>query len=122
MLMVSGTFIGVLTLVLGMYYMFVVRPEAGAHRALQKRLRPHGEAARKKDLTLAKTDEQARVTLFKRLQSTIDQSGKTLTVGGLLFGCSVCGLIVGLPPSPRARTNPASARSGRRRGSPSSPR
>jgi tight adherence protein B len=95
--MVFGTFIGVLTLVLGMYWMFVIRPEAGAHRALQKRLRPHGEAARKKDLTLAKADEQARVTLFKRLQSTIDQSGKKLTVGGLLFGCSVCGLIVGLP-------------------------
>jgi tight adherence protein B len=96
-LLVSVTFIGVFMFVIGVYWVFVIRPEAGAHRLLQKRLRPQGEATRKKDLTIAKTDERRRVTLFKRLQSVIDQSGKRLTVGGLLFGCTVCGCLVGLP-------------------------
>ncbi len=47
MSLVLGTFVGVLALVLGAYWVFVVREEAGAHRALQKRLRPQEEAARR---------------------------------------------------------------------------
>ena len=97
MLIVVGTFVGVLLLVLGAFWVFVIRPEAGAHRALQKRLRPQGDATRKKDLTVAKVEERGRVALFKRLQSVIDQSGRRLTVGGLLLTCSICGLVAGLP-------------------------
>jgi tight adherence protein B len=91
------TFIAVLTFVLGLYWAFVLRPEAGEHRALQKRLRPHGDATRKKDLTIAKDEARGTVALFKRLQSVIDQSGRRLTVGGLLVGCSISGLLLGLP-------------------------
>jgi tight adherence protein B len=96
-LMVLGTFVGVLVFVLGAFWMFVVRPEAGTHRSLQKRLRPQIDAARKKDLTIAKAESRRRVTPFKRLQSVIDQSGRRLTVGGLLVGCALCGLTAGLP-------------------------
>jgi tight adherence protein B len=94
--MVLGTFVGVFTFVLGLYWIFVVRQEAGAHRALQKRLRPQADGGRKKDLTIAKAEDR-RVTPFKRLQSVIDQSGRRLTVAGLLFGCAICGLAAGLP-------------------------
>jgi tight adherence protein B len=75
----------------------VVRPEAGAHRALQKRLRPQEEAARKSKLTLAKSDQrQIGVSLFNGLQSLIDQSGRKSTVPRLLFTCFMSGFVTGM--------------------------
>jgi len=91
------TFVGVLAFVLGVFWLFVVRHEAGDQRALQKRLRPQEDAARKKGLTIAKSDQrQLGVTPFKRLQSVIDQSGLRLTVAGLLFVCAMSAVVVGV--------------------------
>ncbi len=97
MSLVLGTFVGVLALVLGAYWVFVVREEAGAHRALQKRLRPQEEAARKSKLTLAKSDQrQFGVALFNGLQSLIDQSGRKKTVPRLLFTSFMSGFVTGM--------------------------
>ena len=94
---VLATFVVVLTFVLSAYWLFVSRREAGEQRALQKRLRPQVDAARKSGLTIAKSDQRERdATPFKRLQSVIDQSGRKLTVPGLLFMCSMSGLFAGL--------------------------
>ena len=95
--LVLGTFVGVLALVLGAYWLFVVRQEAGAQRAIQKRLRPQEEAARKGGLTVAKSEQrEGGATPFRRLQSLVDQSGRRLTVPALLLVCGTCGLIAGL--------------------------
>jgi tight adherence protein B len=97
MSLILGTFLGVLAVVLGAYWAFVVRPEAGAHRALQKRLRPQEEAARKSKLTLAKSDQrQIGASLFNGLQSLIDQSGRKSTVPRLLFTSFMSGFVAGM--------------------------
>jgi tight adherence protein B len=94
--LIVAMFIGVLALVLGAFWLFVVRHEAGAQRAIQKRLRPQEEAARKRGLTVAKAGQKEGVTLFRNLQETIDQSGRSLTVPGLLFMCAMAGVITGV--------------------------
>ena len=96
MSLVLGTFVGVLVLVFGAYWAFVVRQEAGAHRALQKRLRPQEEAARKSKLTLSTSERQISTALFKGLQSLIDQSGKKTSVPRFLFTCVMSGFIMGM--------------------------
>jgi tight adherence protein B len=97
MSVVLATFVGVLAFVLGAYWIFVVRGETGARKALQKRLRPQEEAARKGRLTIAKSEQrQLATSLFKGMQSVIDQSGKKITVQGLLFMCFISGFVVGL--------------------------
>lgn len=97
MTLVLATFGGALALVLGAYWAFVLLPEAGAHRTMQKRLRPQEEAARKSKLTLARSDQrQLGVALFKGLQGLIDQSGRKKTVPGVLFTCFISGFVTGL--------------------------
>jgi tight adherence protein B len=96
MSVVLGTFVAVLAVILGAYWGFVVQPETTAHRALQKRLRPHEEAARKSKLTLAKSDRQLSTSLFKGLQSQIDQSGRKTTVPRVLFTCFMTGFVTAM--------------------------
>jgi len=93
-LVLTATFVCIFAIVLGAFWLFIVREEAGAHRALQKRLRPQEETARKGALTVAKTEEK-RATLFHGVQNVIDQSGKPLTVLGLLFMCLCSGVVSG---------------------------
>jgi tight adherence protein B len=93
--LILGTFIGVLTLVLGAFWMFIVRQEEGAHQVLQKRLRPQEDVERKGGLKIAKSDQGRRtVSLFTGLQSLIDQSGRALTVQALLLMCFTSGVVV----------------------------
>src|SRR5215208_7135263 len=97
MMSVLGTFVGVLAFVLGACWAFVVRAEAGAHKALQKRLRPQEEAARKGRLTIATSEQRQRgLSLFKGVQSLIDQSGRKTTVPRVLFTCFISGFVTGL--------------------------
>ena len=97
MALVLATFVGVLAFVLGAYWLFVARYEASEHRAIQKRLRPQEDAARRKGLTIAKSEQRdSGAAPFKHLQSIVDQSGLRLTVAGLLFLCSMSATIVGL--------------------------
>lgn len=96
MTLILGTFVGVLTLVLGAFWLFVIRQEEGAHQALKKRLRPQEDVERKSGLKIAKSEQRQRaVTFFAGLQSLIDQSGRALTVQALLLMCLASGLVVG---------------------------
>ena len=94
---VAVTFVGVLALVVGAYWLFVVRQETVDQRALAKRMRPP-DAAKKSRLAVPKSErrEQGGPVLFERLQSVIDQSGLGLTVPALLFLCWMSGFIAGL--------------------------
>ncbi len=92
MALIFGTFVGVLATVLGAFWLFVVRHEAAEHRTLQKRLRPQEETARRSGLTIAKSDRRSS-TLFKRLQSVIDQSGRRLNPQSLLMMCVLSGFL-----------------------------
>jgi tight adherence protein B len=94
--LVAATFVTVLGIVLGAYWLFIVRGETGEQRQLLKRLRPQ-EAASKSKLTIAKagTREQGP-SPFKGLQSVIDQSGKNTTVPKVLFTCFLAGFVTGL--------------------------
>ena len=91
------TFVGVLTLVVGAYWLFVVRQESAEQRALEKRMRPP-DAAKKSRLAVPKSElrEQGGSALLNRLQSVIDQSGVRLTVPALMFFCWMSGFVAGL--------------------------
>jgi tight adherence protein B len=94
-----STFIGVIVLVLGIFWIAIARPEAAAQRSLRKRMRPE-DPGRKKRLTIPQSELRGRRrTPFKGLQSVVDQSGLKMTVPGLIFLCmmtaSVGALIVG---------------------------
>src|SRR5262249_53996520 len=92
-----ATFVTVLAFVLCAYWLFVARHEASEHRAIQKRLRPQEDAARKRGLTIAKSEQRDSGGMaFRRLQSVVDQSGLRLTVAGLLCLCAMSGTIVAL--------------------------
>jgi tight adherence protein B len=93
---VTVTFVGVLAMVVGAYWLFVVRLERADQRALEKRLRP-ADAAKKSRLTMPKSErrEHGGSAIFTGLQSVIDQSGLGLTVPGLLFLCWMSAFIAG---------------------------
>jgi tight adherence protein B len=97
MMLVLSTFVGVLAVVLGAYWLFVVRLETGAHRAMQKRLRPQEQATRKSKLTLSKSEQrELGVSLFAGLQSLIDQSGRKTSVPRVLFTCFMSGFVTAM--------------------------
>jgi tight adherence protein B len=97
MTLILGTFVGVLALVLGAYWLFIVRQESGEQQALQKRLRPQEAAARKGKLTIAKAAESHQgVSLLKRLQALIDQAGRDTPLPRVLFTCFVSGFVMAL--------------------------
>ena len=91
------TFVGVLALVVGAYWLFVVRQETINRHALAKRMRPP-DAAKKTRLAVPKSErrEQGGPALLNGLQSVIDQSGLRLTVPALIFFCWMSGFIAGL--------------------------
>jgi len=97
-MIVVGTFVGVLVIVLGAYWLVVVRPDAAVRRAMQKRLRPSEETVRKAKLTIAKADrsEPRGVGLIKSLQDLIDQAGRKTKVGQFLFTTFISGFVAGL--------------------------
>jgi len=95
MTLILATFVGVLAVVLGAYWLFIVRQESGEQRALQKRLRPQEAAARKGKLTIAKA-EREQVLSLKRLQALIDQSGRDTPLPRVLFTCFVTGFVMAL--------------------------
>ena len=100
-----SVFAGVLAVILGTYYMLVLRDEEKDQRKLRKRVRSNADK-KAKELGLVREIERlshvgsvesvlARAEgLTKPIQTLIDQSGvKTMTVGGfvLLSGCAAAG-------------------------------
>ena len=109
MIFVPVTFFAILGLVLGAYWLFVLRLEQSDESALRKRLQPNPVSTASKGVRLLKATEQLsnvghlngalgrmnRVTA--PLQRDITQAGLTMTVGTLLLaaGClSLSGYLV----------------------------
>jgi tight adherence protein B len=88
---VIGTFIGVLTIVVGAYWAFVLQPEAAEQKRLDKRLRPE-RAQRRGRLTMP-TVEPTHANLLASLQRTIVLSGLNVTASALLFACGMSGFM-----------------------------
>jgi tight adherence protein B len=94
--LVGTTFVGVLALVLGAYWLFVVRPEAADHQALAKRMRPP-DPARKSRLAVPKSELRAAGPgPLAALQRVVDQSGLKVTVPALLFFSWLSGFLPGV--------------------------
>jgi tight adherence protein B len=99
---VAVTFFAILGLVLGAYWLFVLRLEQSDESALRKRLQPNPVSTASKGVRLLKPIEQlsnvdhlnaalGRMNRFTApLQRDITQAGLTMTVGTLLLaaGCS----------------------------------
>ena len=97
LIIVALTFVGVLVLVLGSYWLFVSRPEQADQQALERRMRPP-ELAKAKRLAVPKSELRARSSpaALKQLQQMVDNSGLKLTVPALLFLCWLSGFLSGL--------------------------
>jgi tight adherence protein B len=91
------TFGSVLALIVGPYWLLVVRKETAEQQALQKRMRPPDPAKRGR-LTVPKAErrDDSGPAIFRGLQSVVDQSGLKLTVPALLFLCWMSGFFAGL--------------------------
>ena len=105
MTIVAVSFVGVLALVLGAYWLFVVRPEGTAERALKRRLDPRGNVRRpRRDSLLTRVVPLSTVPAVEKVlaQSSklvvplghlIQQSGLRVSVGTLLLGSLLLALI-----------------------------
>lgn len=106
---VFATFALVVTIILGVYWLAVVRPEFAEQRALQKRLKGSGRrVASAKDVAGGLLKQDAPMSEIPALdhllrqagrisrpaQRLIDQSGLSLTVGVLVLLCAVSALAV----------------------------
>jgi tight adherence protein B len=104
---VVATFVGILTIVLGAYWAFVVRFEQADEAALRKRLRPQAtKQGKEKQLGLLKPLQQlSNVEQFNAvlgrmghfvgpLQRDITQSGVNITVGKLVLSSGCLALLV----------------------------
>ena len=96
MIIVVMTFVFVVALIVGLYALLVMRPEASAQRALRKRMRPE-DPIKKSRLAVSAAELRERgATPFKAFRRVIDQSGLRLTVPTLVFMCWMAGFVVGL--------------------------
>jgi tight adherence protein B len=90
------TFVFVLAVVVGGYVLFIARPEAEARRALAKRMRPE-ESAKRGRLAVPSSELKERgASAFGTLRRIVDQSGRKITVPGLLFMCWISGFAAAL--------------------------
>jgi tight adherence protein B len=106
MIVVAVTFIAVLALVLGAYWMFALRLDQSEEIALRKRLRPEPISSIPKEFRILKPTEQLSSvgrlnTVLGRmgritapLQRDITQAGLKLTVGTLLLSAGCLALAV----------------------------
>jgi tight adherence protein B len=106
MIIVAVTFIGILALVLGAYWAFVLRLEQSEEAALQKRLRPDAVSRISKELRILKPLEQLSGVgqlntllgqmnrLTAPLQRNISQAGLKVTVGTILLSAGCLALMI----------------------------
>jgi len=107
MSIVALSFILTFALILGAYWIFVVRPERQAHQALWRRLKSQTPSARVRAELLKRAQQLSAVPTFNALLSRgraglrpaellIEQSGVRMTVGTLLLASGLCGLVIAL--------------------------
>jgi tight adherence protein B len=101
----AATFALVLLIIVGFYWVLVVRPETESQSRLHKRLKASVSHARAKQLGVLKEVERLSAVgpvnaalerlrgLSDPLQRLIEQSGLRLTVGTLILACGLIGLI-----------------------------
>ncbi len=103
MIFVIGMFAFVTALIVGAYWLFVVRPEEQQHAAVRKRVAP---SAKQRNLrrelikqfeerdTLSALDQKlAKTRVAGSLRQLIEQSGVQMNVAGLLVLSFFCGLV-----------------------------
>jgi tight adherence protein B len=91
-----ATFAGVVALIVGAYWLFIVRPEADSQRALQQRMQPKvAEKRSKLAIPKAALRDKQVPKIFQGLQSLIDQSGMKLTLPALFFMCWMSAFVLG---------------------------
>ena len=90
------TFVFVVALIVGLYALLVMRPEASAQHALKKRMRPEDPLKKSRLILQASELRERGATPFKAFHRLIDQSGLRLTVPTLVFMCWMAGFVVGL--------------------------
>jgi len=95
-IIVVMTFVFVVVLIVGPYALLVMRPEAGAQRALQKRMRPDDPIKKSRLAVSASELRERKATPFKAFRRVIDQSGLRLTVPTLIFMCWMTGFVLGM--------------------------
>jgi len=104
---VGASFFLTLALVLGAYWVFVVRPERQTKDALWRRLKFTAPAARVRAKLLKRAQQLSAVPAFDSLlnrgragvrpaERLIEQSGSSMTVGTFLLASGLCGLVATL--------------------------
>jgi tight adherence protein B len=104
MTFVVASFVLTLGLILGAYWVFIVRPERQAHDAVFKRLKLPGGKSRVRDQLLKRAQQLSTVPAFdtllgrsrlglRPLELLIEQSGTKLTVGRFLLISGLCAVV-----------------------------
>jgi tight adherence protein B len=104
MTFVAVAFVGTLSLILGAYWVFVVRPEQQAHDAVWKRLKLQGSSSRVRAKLLKRAKQLSTVPVYDAMlhrsrsslqpvELLIEQSGVRLTVGSFLLISGLCAVV-----------------------------
>jgi tight adherence protein B len=104
MTFVAVSFIGTLGLILGAYWVFVVRPEQQAHDVVWKRLKLPGSGNRVRAQLLKRAKQLSTVpaynavlqrsrSVLQPLDLLLEQSGVRLTVGSFLLISGLCAVV-----------------------------
>lgn len=102
---VFGTFVGIVAIIFGLYWVLIDRPEAQEGSAVRKRLRGATKATLLRQAAIARGEERlSDVGAFDRLlsrgrstfgplQLLITQAGLNVTVGTILLSCAVLAML-----------------------------
>ena len=104
MTIAAASFVLTLSLILGSYWVFVVRPERQSHDAVWKRLKLSGSRNRVRAQLLKRAQQLSTVPAFdtflnrsrvglRPLELLIEQSGTRLTVGSFLLISGLCAVV-----------------------------
>ena len=104
MTMVAASFVLTLSLILGSYWVFVVRPERQSHDAVWKRLKLPGGKSRVRAQLLKRARQLSTVPAFdtflsrsrgglRPVELLIEQSGTRLTVASFLLISGLCAVV-----------------------------
>jgi tight adherence protein B len=104
MTFVVASFVLTLSLILGSYWVFIVRPERQAHDVVWKRLKLPGSSNRVRTQLLKRAERLSTVPAYDTLlargrgvlrpvEQLIEQSGTRLTVGSFLMISGLCAVV-----------------------------
>jgi len=99
------TFLLVVAIIWGLYWVVLLRPETAAHGAVRSRLRAGTQPARSRLTVFKKAQQLSDVPALNamlrgstkvsgHLQQLINQAGLKVTVGTVVLGCACCGVLV----------------------------